>query len=77
MGKYEPDFMLIQLNAKETGVLRTIGEREFVGTVKFLNGADEADNEWLTKQLMFLCEQYYTRVNEYISGKRGIDNEKI
>lgn len=77
MGKYEPNFMLIQLNTKETGVLRTVGEREFVGTVKLLNGADAADNEWIAKQLMLICEQYYTRVNEYLCEKRGTDNEKI
>lgn len=74
----EQDFMLINISDREVGVLRTVGEREFVGTVKLLQGADSADNERLTEQLLQICRQYYYRVMDYYKkGNRGEEDGKI
>ena len=65
MRRIEQDFMIVNLAAREVGVLKTIGEREFVATVKLENGADEADNMWLIEQVKLLYQQYYARVGDY------------
>lgn len=66
MSKYEPDFMLLNLSDREKGVLKTVGEREFVSTVKFMRMAKIEDNEWLAMETLKLYEEYYARVCAYI-----------
>ena len=65
----EEDFMLINLRgtqgAREFGVLKTIGNRDIVASVKLLAGADEADNVWLMEKVKQAYQQYYSRVQEY------------
>ena len=65
MRRIEQDFMIVNLTNREVGVLKTVGERECVATVKLVEGADEADNMWLIEQVKILYQQYYTRVGEY------------
>ena len=65
MSRYEPDFMLLNLSDREKGVLKTVGEREYVSTVKFLRTARPADNEWLAMETLKLYEEYYARVRAY------------
>ena len=47
------------------GILKQVGERDVVVNYRFLEGADEADNEWLQNQLMIVYQQYYYRVKSY------------
>jgi hypothetical protein len=61
----ETDFMLVNLSAKEAGVLKTVGERAIVVSIHLMDGADEADNAWLMEQARLLYQQYYSRVSEY------------
>ena len=65
----EEDFMLINLRGtlgvREFGVLKTIGNRDIVASVKLLAGADEADNVWLMEKVKQVYQQYYSRVQEY------------
>lgn len=65
----EEDFMLINLRgtqgAREFGVLKTIGNRDIVASVKLIAGADEADNVWLMEKVKQAYQQYYSRVQEY------------
>lgn len=65
----EEDFMLINLRdtqgTREFGVLKTIGNRDIVASVKLLAGADEADNVWLMEKVKQAYQQYYSRVQEY------------
>lgn len=65
----EEDFMLINLRGtqgvREFGVLKTLGNRDIVASVKLLAGADEADNVWLMEKVKQAYQQYYSRVQEY------------
>lgn len=65
----EEDFMLINLRGtlgvREFGVLKTIGNRDIVASVKLLAGADESDNVWLMEKVKQAYQQYYSRVQEY------------
>lgn len=65
----EEDFMLINLRGtqgvREFGVLKTIGNRDIVASVKLIAGADEADNVWLMEKIKQAYQQYYSRVQEY------------
>lgn len=65
----EEDFMLINLRGtlgvREFGVLKTIGNRDIVASVKLIAGADEADNVWLMEKVKQAYQQYYSRVQEY------------
>ena len=70
MNKFgEEDFMLINLRGtqgtREFGVLKTIGNRDIVASVKLIAGADEADNVWLMEKIKQAYQQYYSRVQEY------------
>lgn len=68
MSRYEPDLMLLQLSDRERGVLKTVGEREYVSTVKFLSAANPDDNEWLAMETLKLYQEYFRRVQEYVKG---------
>ena len=65
----EEDFMLINLRGtqgtREFGVLKTLGNRDIVASVKLIAGADEADNVWLMEKVKQAYQQYYSRVQEY------------
>ena len=65
----EEDFMLINLRGtqgvREFGVLKTLGNRDIVASVKLLAGADEADNVWIMEKVKQAYQQYYSRVQEY------------
>ena len=61
----ERGFEIINLSAKEKGILKTVGDREVVSTVKLLPGADNSDNEWLIESVWSIYMQYYSRVAEY------------
>jgi hypothetical protein len=62
----EDDFMILNLSAREIGILQTIGERGIVANCRVIKGADESDNIWLAEQIKILYEQYFHRVAEYV-----------
>ena len=55
----DKEFEIIKLSPRDTGLLKIVGEREVVVSVKVLNGSDEADNEWLMENIGNLYRQYY------------------
>ena len=59
------DFEVVELSATDKGLLKKIGERAIVASVKMLPGADQADNHWLMESIMTVYAQYYARVKEY------------
>lgn len=61
----EKGFEIINISAGEKGILKTVGSREVVLSVKVLPGSDSSDNDWLMKALMAVYMQYYSRVAEY------------
>ena len=66
----EKEFEIIRLSgAGDRGILKTVGDREVVVSVKLMQGADSADNDWLTEAIRNVYMQYYSRVNSYITPK--------
>ena len=65
------DFEVVGLSATDKGVLKKVGERAIVASVKMLPGADQADNDWLMESVMAVYAQYYARVKEY-SKQEGL-----
>ena len=61
----EKGFEVVSLSAREKGLLKTIGNREIVVSAKTVQGADNADNEWLMETMRTVYMQYYSRVAEY------------
>lgn len=66
------DFLIIDISARKKGLLKTTGSREVVASVKAIQGADKADNDWLMESVKNIYMQYYSRVADYISRKEGI-----
>ena len=66
----ERDFEIIKLpGTGDRGILKTVGDREVVVSIKLIQGADSADNEWLSEAIRNVYMQYYSRVSEYITPK--------
>ena len=65
------DFEVVGLSATDKGLLKKVGERAVVASVKMLPGADYADNEWVMEAIMAVYAQYYARVKEY-SKQEGV-----
>lgn len=65
----EEDFITVELPNNSIGILKQVGEREFVVNIWTLPGADAADNEWLLENIKNIYEQYYHRVKEYTEVK--------
>ena len=61
----EKGFEIINISAGEKGILKTVGNREVVLSVKVLPGSDSSDNDWLIEALRAVYMQYYSRVAEY------------
>lgn len=61
----ENGFEFVALTTGEKGLLKKVGAREVVVTVKHLPGADEADNLWLEEAIKNMYLQYYNRVKSY------------
>lgn len=61
----EKKFEIINLSAREKGLLKTVGVREVVVSLKLLPGADNLDNDWLMQAVKNVYMQYYSRVEEY------------
>lgn len=59
------DFEVVGLSATDKGLLKKVGERAVVASVKMLPGADHVDNEWVMEAVMAIYAQYYARVKEY------------
>ena len=66
----DKEFEIIKLSPRDTGLLKIVGEREVVVSVKVLNGSDEADNEWLMENIGNLYRQYYSRVKSYAEKEK-------
>lgn len=60
----EEKFEIINLQGS-TGILMKIGQREVVVSIKMMPGADQADNEWLAKEIRALYIRYYSRTRDY------------
>jgi len=58
-------FEIINISAGEKGILKTVGNREVVLSVKLLPGSGGSDNDWLIEALRAVYMQYYSRVAEY------------
>lgn len=65
----EEDFITVELPNNSIGILKQVGEREFVVNIWTLPGADAADSEWLIENIKNIYEQYYHRVKEYTEVK--------
>ena len=61
----EKGFEIINISAGEKGILKTVGNREVVLSVKVLPGSDSSDNDWMIEALRAVYMQYYSRVAEY------------
>ncbi len=61
----DEDFLVVSLSPREQGILKILGEREIVTSVRFIDGADSTDNNWLVEELRLLYMKYYSRVSEY------------
>lgn len=57
--------VVVNLTAREKGLLKVVGEREIVASIKMLEGADSIDNAWLIEAVKEVYSQYYSRVCEY------------
>lgn len=66
------DFLIINVSARERGLLKTTGSREVVANMKVIQGADNADNDWLMESVKNIYMQYYSRVADYIGRKEGM-----
>lgn len=66
------DFLIIDISAREKGVLKVTGNREVVASIKTIQGADSVDNDWLMESVKNIYMQYYSRVVDYIGRKEGI-----
>lgn len=66
------DFLVINISAREKGLLKTTGNREVVASIKMIQGADNADDDWLMESVKNIYMQYYSRVADYIGRKEGI-----
>lgn len=64
-------FEIVGLSATDKGVLKKVGERAVVASVKMLPGADHVDDEWVMETVMAVYAQYYARVKEY-SRQEGL-----
>lgn len=65
----EEDFITVELPNNSIGILKQVGEREFVVNIWTLPGADAADNEWMIGKIKETYEQYYHRVCSYMEVK--------
>jgi len=65
------DFEIVGLSVTDKGLLKKVGERAVVASVKMLPGADHVDNEWVMEAFMAVYAQYYARVKEY-SKQEGL-----
>lgn len=61
----EKGFEIVGLGLQEKGVLKTVGNREVVVSVKTIPGADVSDNDWIMEAVRNCYMQYYSRVAEY------------
>lgn len=61
----EEAFQILTLSARDRGVLKTVGEREVVASVKVLAQADSTDNDWLIEEVKNVYMRYYSRVCDY------------
>lgn len=57
-------FVVVKLSDRDRGILKTVGDREVVVSVKIQPGADSADNNFLMESLKIVYMQYYNRVAE-------------
>ncbi len=65
----QEDFITVELPNDSVGLLKQVGQREYVANVWKLDGADEFDNEWLIETIKNTYVQYYHRVKEYAEVK--------
>ena len=63
------DFITMELPNNSVGLLKQVGQREYVVNVWRLPGADVSDNEWLIENIKNTYIQYYHRVKEYTEVK--------
>ena len=58
-------FEIVGLSATDKGLLKKVGERAVVMSVKMLPSADQQDNDRLMEAVKDAYMQYYSRVKEY------------
>ena len=68
MDMKESDFETVAMGNGDIGILKKIGEREIVASIKMIKGANPSDNDWLVENVRQLYMRYYSRISEYKKG---------
>ena len=58
-------FQILTLSARDRGLLKIVGEREVVASIRVLAQADSTDNDWLIEEVKNIYMRYYSRVCDY------------
>ena len=63
--KQQEDFITVELPNNSVGILRMVGEREFVVNIWMEKGGKQEDNEKLVEDIKSVYEEYYKKVMSY------------